>query len=355
MKNSFLLFLFGLFVISCQPEKSKKEILKGLLGEFPERPKLSIDTLETVQLEKGIRYKIAYLSEPADTLFDEPEDWIKAYLFVPNHKKGKKLPAIIAIHQDGPQSHLGKLETAGIEGNIQLYYGLELFERGYVVICPDRIGHAERRRIAEGDTSNIEDSRDLKLISHQAGQLHLKGRTTWGKEAYDLTRAVDVLLTFDFVNKEKIGAIGHSAGGAVLPYFMFIDERVTIGVSNCGYFELLNFYNENVASKRYAYSSIPNLAKVGNSNDYLTYLAPRPLMLTRGLWEWGRNGEWGQHSLNHVNETKKIEAYVRPFYEHHNASENFKVIYFDEDGGNHAFPSNLKKQVYNWIDSYLLE
>lgn len=36
-------------------------------------------------------------------------------------------------------------------------------------------------------------------------------------------RAIDVLYLYNFVNREKIGAIGHSAGGNVLVYFMFVE------------------------------------------------------------------------------------------------------------------------------------
>jgi len=61
----------------------------------------------------------------------------------------------------------------------------------------------------------------------------LTGRTYFGKEVYDLMRAVDVLYSFDFIDKEKIGAIGHSAAGNVLVYFMFVDKRIKVGVSSC--------------------------------------------------------------------------------------------------------------------------
>ena len=148
--SHYLIFLaIILAFIPCKSEENKKEKLHKILGDFPEPPTMQIDTLESLKLNKGWRYKIEYLSEKQDTLFDVPEDRIRAYLFVPFHQKNDKLPGIIAIHQDGnPQNaHLGKLETAGIEGDTTLYYGLELFERGYIVICPDRFTHGEHLKV----------------------------------------------------------------------------------------------------------------------------------------------------------------------------------------------------------------
>src|SRR5205085_9397447 len=99
------------------------------------------------------------------------DDKIRAYLFFPHHKPQEKLPAIVAIHQDGPQSHIGKSEPAGLAGADDQHYGVELFKRGYVVICPDRVGHAERRRVTPNDLASIDEARDDMLLEHRVGQL----------------------------------------------------------------------------------------------------------------------------------------------------------------------------------------
>ena len=46
------------------------------------------------------------------------------YLFVPNHKIREKLPAIAAIHQDGPNSLKGRLEPTEIDGDKEMFYAL---------------------------------------------------------------------------------------------------------------------------------------------------------------------------------------------------------------------------------------
>lgn len=55
-----------------------------------------------------------------------------------------------------------------------------------------------------------------------------------GKNIEDSMAAVDVLHTLDFVDHSKIGAIGHSHGGHNAIFAMAIDERIRVGVSNCG-------------------------------------------------------------------------------------------------------------------------
>jgi dienelactone hydrolase len=335
--------------------QSRRSQLLSLLGKMPTPPPLQVVKLESVQLENGWRYKIEYLVEKANPLFNEPDDKIRAYLFVPNHKSGEKLPAVIAIHQDGPQSHIGKSEPAGLAGADDQHYGLELFKRGYVVICPDRVAHAERRRVTPNDLTSIDAERDGMLLEHRAGQLLLKGRTFVGKEVYDLMRTTDVLCSLDYVDTKKIGAIGHSAGGYMMVYFMFADQRISAGVSSCGFFELLNFFNEEAPKRRLTLIAIPGLSSAGKSADYLALVAPRPVFLTRGMWEWGKDEKWGEYSKKHVQETREIESYARSNYVKHHATDKLRTLYFDEGGGNHAFPPGVRQAVYEWLDKQLLK
>lgn len=333
---------------------ARQQTLLNVLGKMPATPPVMYTTLETVQLPEGKRYKIEYLAEKADSTFDMPEDKIRAYLFIPNHRVQTKLPAIVAIHQDGPNFHLGKAEPAGLAGDNDQHYGYELFKRGYIVICPDRFYHAERRRIPPTDTALIDPKRDFDLLNHWSGQLLQTGRCTIGKEAYDLVVTTNILASIPQVDTSRLGAIGHSAGGFAMVAFMFVDKRIKAGVSSCGFFELNNFYNERAPKRRPAAIAIPNLTTVGRSADFLAFIAPRSVLLTRGLWEWGQDAEWKPFSEQHVEETKGLIRYAQPNYQKHRASQNLKAIYFDEQGGNHAFPPGVKEQAYQWLDSRLM-
>lgn len=333
--------------------RDNRSRLLELLGDFPQPCALNVQVLESVSIEGGVRHKIEYTVEESIAAFDMPEDKVRAYLFVPNQKEKQRLPAIVAIHQDGPHTYLGKLEPAGLDGAADQHFGLELFQRGYVVICPDRLGHAERRRVPNPDPA-ADGEKDSRADAHWTGQLLMLGRTHAGKETYDLVRATDVLCSLDYVDSTRIGAIGHSAGGYNLVYFMFADRRIRVGVSSCGFFEVLDFYNENAPMKRNSGSAIPGLAKVGRGSDYAAYLAPRPLMMTRGMWEWGTGGIWREYSIQHVAQTRAIEEHIRAAYKRSGNDEAFKVVYFEDGDGDHAFPLPIREQAYAWIDKHLV-
>ena len=353
MKIPFLFILSIISIINVFSQDSKYNSLFEVLGKFPDPPILKIDTLESIKLDNGIRYKIEYLVEYPDSIFNEPVDIVKAYLFVPYCNKTEKLPAIVAIHQDANNTHIGKSEPAGFE-TFDSYpdqkYGLELFNRGYIVICPDRFGHAERRRLPSYDSINVNPERDGELFNHRVGQLLLKGRNRIGKEVYDLMRAVDVLYSMNCVDTSKIGAIGHSAGGNALVYFMFADKRIKVGVSSCGFYELINDFRENNYSKSWATNAIPGLANIGKSADYLSYLAPRPILLTRGIYEFSGHPNGVERSKAHVEETEKMITHAKMLYKKFNAEDNISAIYFD---GGHFFPANVKIRSYLFLDKYL--
>ena len=121
----------------------------------------------------------------------------------------------------------------------------------------------------------------------------------------------------------------------------------------CGFFELVRSYHEDAPRKSRSDSAIPGLAKYGRSADYIAYLAPRPFLMTRGMWEWGSKEKWGRFSEEHVAETKDIEAHARRRYEELDASDALQVIYFEEKAGDHAFPPGVKERVYDWLDLQL--
>jgi prolyl oligopeptidase family protein len=202
-------------------------------------------------------------------------------------------------------------------------------------------------------TPSVDPDRDDELLEHRSGQLLLQGRTAFGKEVYDLMVSTDVLLSLPEVDAGRIGAIGHSAGGNVLVYLMFVDPRIHAGVSSCGYFDLIRFYDDQARKKRLGIFALPNLANVGTAADFLAGVAPRPILLTRGLWEWGQGPEETPFSRTHVQETKDLESYARKRYERLHASDKLRVLYFDEGGGQHAFPPHVREEAYAWLDQQL--
>ncbi len=142
MQKQIITFLFcvalAMTTVAQIPALTHNDMLTSLLGVMPKKEPLRVDTLETTALDGGVKYKIRYFIEPGNPVLETPDDWGSAYLFVPSLPSGKKAPAIVAMHQDDVYYHIGKSEPAGLMGDSTMFYGRELFERGYIVMCPDR-------------------------------------------------------------------------------------------------------------------------------------------------------------------------------------------------------------------------
>ncbi|MBC7936603.1 MAG: prolyl oligopeptidase family serine peptidase [Rhizobacter sp.] len=335
-------------------QAQSKQQLHSLLGNMPAKPHERPDTLEKLRIDNGWRYHLKFLAEDSSTLLHTPKDFIYAYLFVPDAAARQKLPGMVAIHQDGSHNYLGYLETAGIAGDADQHYGLELYTRGYIVICPDRFLHNKRRRIANPDTlADVFDKADL-AEQHWVGQLLSTGRNFIGKEVYDLMLATDVLMETQGIDRKRIGAVGHSAGGQILPYFMFADRRITAGISSCGVVEQADWFAEDAISKRNLLAVIPSFTLLARTSDFMGRLAPRPLLLTRGLFEWGKeNSRQRENSKRHVASTLQLVEESTVAYKAKNVGEHLQTIYFDEEGGRHSFPPGVKAKAFGWLDKYL--
>ncbi len=330
--------------------EAERATLLELLGDMPERPELKTEWLETVEIDGGVRYKIKYLSEEAEPVLGAPQDWVYAYLFVPEHRPGDKLPAMIAIHQDDVYFHLGKDEVAGLAGKESMQYGLHLFERGYVVLCPDRYYHAERRNFDKSPWFEFDEpdySRDMALFDNHVGMMMLLGRSHYSKEAYDLSRAVDLLYTLSYVDTDRIGAIGHSAGGVAVGHGMFYDERIALAVSSCGVYDVTRVFSYSTPSPFPALMSLPGLVKEGYSTaDFIKHIYPRSLIMTRGASEWGKGDENSQLFVDEVN------GFAAAYNSGRNEGD-VTVIVFEEEDGQHDFPPGVREEVYTLIDQRL--
>lgn len=343
----FIIMCLSSFAVTAH---DRNDLIK-LLGEMPERQPLRIDTLEQVPLKNGIRYKIRYFIEAGNPTIHTPDDWGSAYLFVPNLKDGKKAPAIVAIHQDDVNFHIGKAEPAGLMGDSTMYYGKELFERGYIVICPDRYYHADRRKTCQdwGDLSKPDPERDMYSWLKRNGVLLSEGRNCCGKEAYDLSRAVDVLVSLPEVDSENIGAIGHSAGANAMSYFVFFDTRVKASVANCGTMEMNSYWDYNRPGGVFGSLAMPNSVKTGiDTHDYIGKIAPRAFFIIQGAHQWGD----GRPNVNDKVTEKELEIFKNA-YLNEGKGNNIDTLFFEENGGRHSFPTQVREQAYQWLDERL--
>jgi cephalosporin-C deacetylase-like acetyl esterase len=162
----------------------KKEQLKKILeieepSEWPE-----VKVLKRERIEGMERRLLGFASETGS---------ITAYLLLP--ETTKRFPLIIAIPGHGSS----KEEVVGMAdfGN-NADYGLRLAKAGFVVLAPDVRVSADWRR---------EDLYSLNLL--------LYGKTLNGVRLADIFTFLEYAQSLLEVDREKIGCVGWSLGGAL--------------------------------------------------------------------------------------------------------------------------------------------
>lgn len=155
------------------------------------------------------------------TFAAEKDDRVPAYLLIPENISGT-VPGILCLHQT---ITAGKAEPAGLAGNPNLHYALELAKRGYVTLAPDYPNF--------GDYSY-----DPYANGYQSATM--KG--IWNHMA-----AVDLLQSLPEVDPGRIGCIGHSLGGHNTLFLAAFDKRILAAVTSCGFNSFHKYYGGDLS------------------------------------------------------------------------------------------------------------
>ncbi len=301
--------------------------LFSTLGQPPvARNTRDLVTLDEEKLAAYTRRKIRYVVGE--------DDYIPAYLLLP-HQIERPTPAVVAMHQFGP----GKGEAAGLEGDRDFAYGHELAVRGYVVLIPDYLAFGERvfpRKDAFDSGSFYEQYPDWSMV---------------GKNVEDSLSAVDVLYTLDFVDKDRIGVIGHSHGGHNAIFAAALDDRVQACASNCG-MSVFSEEEERLAwceDEEGEYTYIPALRSYFLQNqdppfdlhEVAALIAPRPWLNVSAYFDFA-----------YGNQEFLAETGVRLYqvYEMYEKTDAFAYLMH---GNNHSFPRYARELAYAWLDRFL--
>ncbi len=304
-------------------QKRRCEIIEGMqqaMGPLPDRTHLAKPDIKVVEEIKGEGY-----TRQTITFTTEPGDRLSALLYIPDKaRKGAKLPAMLALHPTGEK---GKLIVAG-EGPLEnRQYGLELAQRGYVVLCPDYPSF--------GDSKNYDFDNDRYVSGTMKG-------------VFNHMRCVDLLQSLDFVDPDCIGVIGHSLGGHNAMFVGVFDLRLKVIVSSCGWTPFHDYYGGNIegwTSPRY----MPRLKYVYELNpdkvpfdfyEVVAALAPRPFFSNSPL----RDDNFS------VEGVRKGIAEAEKIYRLLHAGGNLQVRYPD---CGHDFPEDIRQEAYRFIDKTL--
>lgn len=239
--------------------------LERVMGTLPSplnRVPLNAVIQEEVRLDSPavsrpvLRRNLTYQSDAGDR--------VPCYIMIPLDdgaagSQPRPLPAILCLQQT---TSFGKDEPAGIQGDPNLKYALELAERGFVTIAPDYPSFGEH----EYD------------FNQEAGYSSGSMKAIW-----DNIRAVDLLETMPEVDDGRIGCIGHSLGGHNAIFTAVFEPRIKVIVSSCGFTSLAEDDIPSWTGPRY----MPKIASDFKNDvtrvpfdfhELIASLAPRPFL-----------------------------------------------------------------------------
>lgn len=263
-----------------------------------------------------------------------PGEQVPGFLLVPpqSQRNGK---GVLCIHQHAGQWHLGKSEPVGLAGNPDMFYALELAQRGYTTFAIDLLAFEDRRPQPGDNLAHLDGSAYERFV---AQELLMHGRTLKGRYVWDLHRALDFLAEQPGVASDRLGVIGHSLGGQSVVDIMLYDDRIAAGVCSCGIGTWATLLRDGINHNMAAYA--PGLLQIADTDAMVAALAPRAFYMSAGTAD----------RLFPIDGVRQIGAYASAAYAAAQAPERFHLQEFT---GGHGFPADVREAAYAWLDRWL--
>jgi dienelactone hydrolase len=256
----------------------------------------------------------------------EGGDRVEAALLVPQGLQSHdSRAAVVVFHETTP---LGYRQPAGIAGNAERHFGVELVRRGYVVLCPDCF------ILKRPSGASAKGPIDVARLQAAALKKRRPGWSGMGKLTFDASRCVDFLETLSFVDQSRIGCLGFSLGAKQVLYAMAFESRFRAGVFNEGG---VGVPMSNWSDKWYLGSSIKDRLLTNDHHQLLALAAPRAILIQGG------GSADGDASWPYI-------AAALPVYRTLGASDR---IGLHHHGGRHAYPPAARQTAYRWLDHWL--
>jgi hypothetical protein len=210
------LFLLGSAGLGASPAAAEwRAAMERIMGPFPgpdRRGPVELRIEETVSGPGFVRQKVSYQSEPGAR--------VPAYLLLPDAavtNRSRSFPAVLALHQTHPA---GQKVVVGLGRSPDDEYGVELVQRGYVVLAPPY------PHLADYAPS---------LAPFASGTM---------KAIWDNSRGLDLLASLPCVATNRgFGAIGHSLGGHNSLFTAAFDTRISAVATSCGFDSFRDYYD----------------------------------------------------------------------------------------------------------------
>jgi dienelactone hydrolase len=276
------------------------------------------------------RRRDGYVEQVVSYTGDEGD--VPALLLIPEHPCGA---GVVVHHQHHAQWQFGKSEVAGLCGDPWQAFGPALARRGVTVIAHDAVGFEDRRPETPGTDARESDSSDY--FTTMCYRL-VRGRPLMCTLLADAAAAHSVLVGLDGVDETRIGALGHSMGGASVLFHAALDERIAFAVVSgaaCTYKERMT-HGVGIECAQ----AIPGLLEFGDLDDIAGLVAPRPLLLC--------SAEDDEYSRD----APRIAVAAAFAYQNAGAPE---ALQHDRAHGGHALTEERFDAIIDWVIAQLSE
>lgn len=209
-------------------------------------------------------------------------------LMEPTRYSGHPRPgAIVPFYYPDDMAGYDLKQRKPIEKGKNTQFGLHLVRQGYVVVCTEAFPY-----------NTVPEPADNSWWQSAADQIK-KDHPQWtgiGKLIWDTRCAVDLLLSQNDIDEERIVIIGHSLGGKMAFCTGAFDDRIkAVIASDFGIgWDFTNWDADWYFGKQ-IYQDGFNLA----NHQLLAMIAPRPFLLIGGEFD-------GPASWQYINEAKKV-------------------------------------------------
>ncbi len=262
------------FVI--QKEQIKKKLAE-LLGEMPERVELNPVTEYQKEEKKYTEYRIRF----------DVEKEVQAVCLLCIPKLGReKYPLVICLqgHGKGMQVSMGRTYGDDPADDGDRNIAIQALEHGFAALCLEQRGMGERRTIKVQHKEDLIHDNGETRCDVTAMTAIMYGRTIIGERCWDISRAIDLALTFPQIDGEQIICTGNSGGGTATYYAACMDERIKVAMPSCA---VCSFKESIQAMRHCPCNYIPNIATYMDMGDMAIAIAPRKLIVIAGKEDIG--------------------------------------------------------------------
>jgi len=254
--------------------KAIREKVLECLGTMPDKIVPANPVIEeTTEHETYMEYRIRF----------DVEEYVQAICILCIPRKaldnpGVKVPLAICLQGHGTGMHVSMHRAKWPSDHPQdgdRDCAIQALERGYAALSLDQRGMGERRTEKSGYG---EDTGSPRCRTTAMNAIML-GKTLLGERCWDVSRAIDLALTYPQIDPERILCTGNSGGGTATYYAAMYDERIKVAMPSCS----VCTYRDSIGAMLHCECNyIPNIAKYMEMGDVAAAIAPRGLVVISG-------------------------------------------------------------------------